>query len=51
MRPENELTRPPVANLDQVIVFLAARQPDINCYMLNKLLVRLRQKFAFCHLY
>ncbi|NLC10906.1 MAG: ribosome small subunit-dependent GTPase A [Firmicutes bacterium] len=41
---KNELTRPPVANLDQVIVFLAARQPDINCYMLDKLLVQIEAK-------
>ncbi len=35
----NELKRPAVANLDQVILVVAAHEPDINELLLNKLLV------------
>lgn len=35
----NELRRPAVANLDQLILVVAAREPDINELLLDKLLV------------
>ncbi|WP_251440497.1 ribosome small subunit-dependent GTPase A [Veillonella intestinalis] len=35
----NELKRPHVANLDQVILVVAAHEPDINELLLNKLIV------------
>lgn len=34
----NSLKRPAVANLDQVILVVAAKEPDINTLLLNKLL-------------
>ncbi|WP_298703128.1 ribosome small subunit-dependent GTPase A [uncultured Veillonella sp.] len=36
---QNQLKRPFVANLDQVILVVAAHEPDINELLLNKLLV------------
>ena len=35
----NQLKRPFVANLDQVVLVVAAHEPDINELLLNKLLV------------
>lgn len=35
----NSLKRPPVANIDSVILVVAAHEPDINVLLLNKLLV------------
>lgn len=36
---QNQLKRPAVANLDQVILVVAAHEPDINALLLDKLLV------------
>ena len=35
----NQLKRPHVANLDQVILVVAAHEPDINELLLNKLII------------
>ena len=35
----NRLKRPAVANLDQVVLVVAAKQPDLNRLLLNKMLV------------
>lgn len=35
---KNELVRPPVANIDQAVIVVSVKQPDLDLYLLDKLL-------------
>ncbi len=41
---KNALRRPPVSNIDQVLLVVAAHHPDINSLLLNKLLVMIEDE-------
>ena len=41
---KNELVRPPVANVDQVIVVASLVEPDFSYHLLDRFLVSLEQK-------
>lgn len=41
---KNALRRPPVSNIDQVLLVVAAHHPDINNLLLNKLLVMIEDE-------
>ncbi|SDC39813.1 ribosome small subunit-dependent GTPase A [Shouchella lonarensis] len=38
---KNELSRPPVANIDQAILVFSAREPDLQLFLLDKLLIHI----------
>src|SRR5690625_4745508 len=36
---KNTLTRPPIANIDQALIVMSAKQPDFSSLLLNRFLV------------
>ena len=38
LKRKNELVRPPVANVDQVLIVVSVKDPDLDLYLLDKLL-------------
>ncbi len=38
LKRKNELKRPPVANIDQVIIVASLKEPDLDLYLLDKML-------------
>lgn len=41
---KNSLVRPPIVNIDQVVVIMSAKEPDFNANLLDRFLVLLEQK-------
>ena len=41
---QNSLVRPPIVNIDQVVVIMSAKEPDFNPNLLDRFLVLLEQK-------
>ena len=44
----SELTRPPVANIDQVIILFAMRTPDPNFLLLDRFLIEAQRQKVSC---
>ena len=41
---KNELVRPPIVNIDQAVVLVSVREPDLNLNLLDRFLVLLEHK-------
>ena len=41
---KNSLVRPPIVNIDQAVVIMSAKEPDLNANLLDRFLVLLEQK-------